>query len=513
MDSTPQQMSIPQEKQAASSSLPSGDSAPSLSSTVDSDEKQSTKSDGQERAGQDTIEAQTSESHTQTEQTSGQEQEKSDSDVEATGAASNNEPRKCWICFQDETEDTPTSSVWRSPCPCALTAHEACLLDWVADLEAPNQRKRTGSSPRIQCPQCKAKITVARPRSLIVDGVNAAERVAGQLVVPGIVISLAGTIFTGCWVHGLSSIFLVFGTEDASTLLNVKSGEGISARWGFGIPLIPVVLVLSRTTIADGVLPILPILFFATQIPEAQNGSLDLWSPSAAMTMASLPYLRGAYNALYKGLFAEREKKWIKEVRPRAGETGDDEDAGGGQGGDGGDNAAEEDVGFELNVEVEIFEEEENVADLADIINQQPAELLGIGQAAGPGAENDQNANQAHPQPAQAQRQNNLIVSTSQVADSIIGALLFPTVSAAMGILLKALLPKKWTTFQRLVDRQRPTLLQTQWGRSVVGGCLFVVMKDSLLLYSRYRVAQDHRKRRIVDYDRKKDKSKGRGSR
>ena len=98
-------------------------------------------------------------------------------------AESNKEPRKCWICFADETEDTPTSSEWRSPCPCSLTAHESCLLDFVADLEAPRNRKSSGP-PKIECPQCKAKITIARPRSLVVEGVRAVQRATARFILP-----------------------------------------------------------------------------------------------------------------------------------------------------------------------------------------------------------------------------------------------------------------------------------------------------------------------------------------
>ena len=96
---------------------------------------------------------------------------------------SSNEPRKCWICFADETEDTPTSSEWRSPCPCALTAHESCLLDWVADLEN-SQNRKSSSPPKIECPQCKAKITIARPRSLVVEGVRALQRATARFILP-----------------------------------------------------------------------------------------------------------------------------------------------------------------------------------------------------------------------------------------------------------------------------------------------------------------------------------------
>ena len=110
-------------------------------------------------------------------------QRKQQSRPKVKTAESNKEPVKCWICFADETEDTPTSSEWRSPCPCALTAHESCLLDWVADLENPLNRKSPGP-PKIECPQCKAKITIARPRSFVVEGVRAVQRATARFVLP-----------------------------------------------------------------------------------------------------------------------------------------------------------------------------------------------------------------------------------------------------------------------------------------------------------------------------------------
>lgn len=309
-------------------------------------------------------------------------------------------------------------------------------------------------------------------------------------------------------MHGLYTVFMIFGKHDAIRLLGIESQEGVSARWGFGLPLIPIVLVLSRTTLADNLLPVLPILFFATQSPQNENLDLTLWPPSAAMTVAALPYLRGAYNEVFKRLFSERQKRWNKEIQPRAGETGDDGTPANGQdAGIGGQADAEDGLNFELNVEVEIIEEGEEEADLG---NNQPQQGPNANGAAAV-AQGDAGQNQAQPQPQPPRpRQNNLIITTSQLADTFIGALAFPTISAAMGAILKAALPKTWTSPPGLWDRRRAGLLQTRWGRTIVGGCLFVVLKDTLLLYSRYRLAQDHRKRKVLDYDRKKGKATGR---
>ena len=400
------------------------------------------------------------------------------------------EPRKCWICFTDETEDTPASSAWRSPCPCALVAHESCLLDWVADLEAPNSRKRATSN-KILCPQCKSEIVVARPRSLTVEAVNAIERVTGRLVVPGLVLTLLGTVYTGCLVHGISTIYTVFGVEDAQRILD-DIPKLRPWKLFLGVPSIPVLLILARTRMADNLLPVIPIVFLAAG--RQTLADFDLWPPSAAMTIATLPYIRSAYNIMYDQLFGEWERRWLKEIQPRAGENDTDPAAGaGGQGanGDGGDG--QQALLMELDLEVEVFEDD--AAGGNDHIPQPQAPQNQDG-----AAQNQQQGANLNP----LGRQNNLIITTSHLADAVLGALIFPSVSAVMGALLKAALPPSWTTPSLSSYKGRSGLLQTRWGRTIVGGCLFVVLKDTVFLYSRWKLAQSHRKRRILDYDRTK---------
>ena len=339
----------------------------------------------------------------------------------------------------------------------------------------------------------------------MVEGISAVERVASRLVVPGVFVTLAGSLAMGCWIHGLGSVYVVFGRDDFKRLMGLDSGRGIGAKWGFGLPAIPVVLVLARTSLADNLLPVLPILFFATQGADyGRRGVQGLWPPSAAMTFASLPYLRGAYNEVYKRIFAQRVAKWTKEVQPRAEENGEGDAAQGNEGNEEGER--EGNVGFELNLEVEIFEEVEHAHPPPPQQQQQQGDGPPVRQDGG-AANREQGANPA-PVEAPAPRQNGLVVSTGRLADTIIGALSFPAIAATMGLLIKVGLPKKYTT--PATDRLRPGLLQTQWGRSVVGGCLFVVMKDMAILYTRYRLAQDHKKRRVVDYDGRRNKGKGR---
>lgn len=79
----------------------------------------------------------------------------------------------------------------------------------------------------------------------------------------------------------------------------------------------------------------------------------------------------------------------------------------------------------------------------------------------------------------------------------IAGALTFPAICYGAGELLRAILPSKMTT--RPLSRPLTGLLQERWGRSLVGGCLFVVLKDAFFLYVKYRRAMIRPMRKIVN--------------
>lgn len=401
---------------------------------------------------------------------------------------SDSEPRKCWICYTDETEDSPLNAEWRSPCPCALTAHEACLLDWLADMENPRSRRRNGRPSKMLCPQCKSEIVVSRPRSYIIDVVRLVERLAGRLVLPGVVFTLAGTVWAGCCAHGVYSMYFVFGTEEARRIFEESLDGSWSPSLNLGLPLIPLVLIFSRTRYAEGLLPAIPVLFFATH-GSTHEPDLDFWPPSAAMTFAALPYVKSFYTTLYERLFGKFERKWLAEVQPRAGETeGEQQDAA----------AALDDRGNNAQILMEIdLELQVGLGGDEDDAQAPPA---GQNQAGGGG-----------PVLGLGGRgQNELIADTSSLADTVLGALIFPAISASMGGLLKLVLPKSWTTpSPAVLEKGRPSLLQTRWGRSVIGGCVFVLLKDALVLYCRWKLAQTHRKRKILNYDRKKKRIVG----
>lgn len=463
------------------------------------------------------------------------------------------DPRKCWICFNDETEDDETTSEWRSPCTCSLVAHEQCLLDWIADMEAPSSVRRAGRrATKIECPQCKAEIRIARPRSLIVDAVRVGEKLTGTLLLPGFALVTGTALYSTLSLVGTNTIYQVFGMEDAGRILaplydapDMRIASPILRmlmhlhdhwRLDLGLPLIPTVLVASRTTFADSVLPFLPLIFFVS------SGSPDdvqlQWPPSAAFSFAALPYVRGFYNAFYERVCLPSEQKWLKEIQPRA----DAEDADAHLDHDHDHDHDHGDMdGVEIEVDFDIFADWNNGAVDNNEAEENPPAPVARPLNAPPMDDNDDmpalinvEAQEAAPapnvpaQPRRVRRERNIAFSTTSLADTILGALIFPSIAAAMGELLRHTLPGAWVTPPssapsiswlggwiatggKIGTKGRPTgFLQTRWGRSLVGGCLFVGLKDAVLLYVRWKMAQNHRKRRILDFGEREGGKVGR---
>jgi len=393
------------------------------------------------------------------------------------------------------------------------------------------------------------------------------------MVTPGAVTVLLGTVYTSSLAWGVHSIYAIFGAEDGfrilrplllsrirpplefdstarqigDRVLGITVDHLVHWRLYLGLPLITPILILSRSTLADSILPILPIVFFATQTPSPTD-TLDFtsWPPSASLSFAVLPYLRIAYNAAYRRIFGQKEMQWLREIQPRAGQA---QAEGNGAANDGAQEQAlrERDDGnvFEVRIDGGLWEdwedEEDNEAP-AEVPAAEPAPMQfpGVPEPAqqdppevheGLAAERPQepeqqppNANAeaveqpaqepqqaaADPAPAAAGNERRLSFSPTTIAESVLGALLFPTLASLSGEILKLALPQAWTaplpsstsTLARNGLRvSKKGLLQEKWGRSLVGGCCFVVLKDLVGVYVRWKMAEMHKRRRVVDYD------------
>jgi hypothetical protein len=408
-----------------------------------------------------------------------------------------------------------------------------------------------------------------------VDTVNTLERLADKASFPGIMMILGGVLWTSSTAWGVHSVYAVFGPQDGYRILGpwasaftrapvdvfIGSTAGTSkqilnivrnnfAHWRVhvGLPLISPMLILSRTHLADSYLPMLPIVFFASQA-HSPSEALDFrqWPPTASFTFAVLPYVRSLYNFYYEKVWAEKSKQWLREVQPRAGQ----DSTANGRGQDAVANAdepvpqpAEDGNIFEVRIDAGIFDDflEEENGDAQAVFAEGAEEDPGAPgpdvqanrpeprQAVAPRAERPAVAERpaAPPLPQQqagvpnpggnaaAGGERRLSFSPTAIVETVIGALLFPTIAGIAGEALKLVLPKSWTTAPvpsarfgyKLLPRR---FLQQQWARSIVGGCLFVVCKDALLLYVRWKVAQMHRHRKVMDSPEKKKKKRDAG--
>jgi hypothetical protein len=262
--------------------------------------------------------------------------------------------------------------------------------------------------------------------------------------------------------------------------------------------------------------------------------------------------VRSVYNTIYDRIWGEHEKRWLKEIQPRAVTEAQEANAAN----NGGDVAVEDgenmlEINIDLNnLEDWVEDDEGNNNNNQDAVpprpnedeqqahplNEPPLDQLPAGRAeeqpgipaiaAAPAPDvprqrpQQQNAQpEAIPAaaappaiPAERNGNLNLAISTNKLFESVLGALAFPAVSAVMGEVLRFVLPKSWTARAGWMGTARPTgLLQQKWGRSLVGGCMFVVLKDAVMLYVRWRMATDHRMRRVLDYKGKRAGSSARG--
>jgi hypothetical protein len=233
-----------------------------------------------------------------------------------------------------------------------------------------------------------------------------------------------------------------------------------------------------------------------------------------------LPYIRLSYLSLYDKYVYPQEKKWELAVqrKPREGETTDDVARA---------LQREDDEDNLLGIAVEIdYVEEADVADAPEgaepVAQPAPNEPEAQAQPAVAdqpqppvaAAQNDANAPRPPPPPIpadanaapdpprnaeQQQWEFRQTLSTAALARAMISALFLPAVSSVMGDLLRSTLPASWVL--RPKGHLTATgLLQDKWGRTLVGGMLWIVARDSLGLYVKWRKAQNQEKRKVLDY-------------
>ncbi|KAI0391376.1 hypothetical protein F5Y17DRAFT_440966 [Xylariaceae sp. FL0594] len=406
-------------------------------------------------------------------------------------AEAETDTRRCFVCLVDEPADSLSPADWSTPCECTLEGHQACLLAWVADLEA--QQKE------VRCPVCKAAIVVT-------ERYDAAVRLADALVArfsrwsPCVLLGFLGAgALVSSSAYGLKAISWFAGPEAALDFLVVRQRQkrvegalfGLWNRRGdtatqaalkinllhVGVlPLIAPALVLNRLSSSDIVL--LPAsLIYVTLF----NPSYDFltWPPAPEQVIGLFPAVKSTYYHLHRAVSKKLEKSWAARARALSAQQ---------QGSDA--NYAMQDVVAQPP------EPAMNILDLEiDIqIGGDPAEG---------GEEGEGNADGDNVPGAGGAAGIPWPRTSTDPINFLAGSLLFPSVCYGAGEILRLILPSRLTTKSPSSSLLPTGLLEERWGRSLVGGCLFVVLKDAFFLYVKYRKMMNFPYRRVKNSEKR----------
>ncbi|KKY35841.1 putative phytanoylhydroxylase [Diaporthe ampelina] len=126
-------------------------------------------------------------------------------------------------------------------------------------------------------------------------------------------------------------------------------------------------------------------------------------------------------------------------------------------------------------------------------------EPQGNGEQNAPPNDNNNN-NQAQEEPIR-ERNGGPSTTLTDLVNGVVTAITFPLVCWGAGEILRHALPDNWIT--RTHPRAATGLLQEQWGRSLVGGMVFIVARDAVNLYTKHRRVEVRKHRRGVNlYER-----------
>ncbi|KAF3016221.1 hypothetical protein E8E14_011778 [Neopestalotiopsis sp. 37M] len=413
---------------------------------------------------------------------------------------------RCFICLTDEPE-AELPSDWVTPCQCSLEGHQTCLLTWVADLEAQGKT--------VKCPVCKSKIDVIDRWDLAVQlsdtltrhltslspmvllsfgvggiimssalyGMQALETFAGpQAAVRYIFVEPETEGYLDVVLKRLKNALPSLGPNDTATAQQILSRENISVDGGvtvdwlhfFSLTLVAPALVLNRMPLGETIMIPLNISQYAIFLSDHSTDLLT-WPPSGQKVLAAFPVARAFYFHLHRAVSKALDRRLAAATSNSSGQQGDV---------------------AQLNPEPEIEHEEEGREHFIDV--NLNLNLPGDEDAEDEGAPANQPQGNGNAMPV---RPNAGTGGLSGLLNYLAGALLWPTVSYGAGSLLRLALPASWVT--KPSSGHATGILQERWGRSLVGGCLFVVLKDAFFLYVKWRTTLNRPYRRIRNVDRR----------
>ncbi|KAI1152356.1 hypothetical protein F4825DRAFT_461897 [Nemania diffusa] len=369
--------------------------------------------------------------------------------------------RRCFVCLVDEPEAAlPTD--WSTPCSCSLEGHQECLLAWVTDLEA--------QAKDVKCPVCKSPILVTERYDPAIQ-LSAFLHNKFSRWSPRILLGfIASGALVGSSVYGLEAIawfagpeaalaFLVNNNKDTPLFPFIRSSrreQSVNLLHFSVLPLIAPALIINRMNVGD-VITLPASLVYATLFNHSTE--FFTWPPSPERVMALYPALKSTYFHLHRTVSESLEKSWAARARNMSVEHGS-------------------------QTTHDVVPPPPEPAPAMNILDLEID--IQIGEADDDGV---------------AQRNRAADAGSRSPINFIAGALLWPGVCYGVGELMRRVLPYRFVN--KPLFGPSTGLLQEHWGRSFVGGCLFVVLKDVFFLYVKYKRMMNRPYRRIKNSDRR----------
>ncbi|KAF9397979.1 hypothetical protein BGX21_008303 [Mortierella sp. AD011] len=331
------------------------------------------------------------------------------------------EPNRCYICFGTEEDSVGR---WVKPCQCTLISHEDCLLDWI------DKNRQQFAKKQVRCSVCNTVYRLAEPNSMLLNIYSSFDSLVHAGIPYLTFLGLTCSVLITSTTYGAYAVLTVCGTEEGEKLL------GSPNPWGWrvwtGLPLIPVILIFSRTKIIDAFMPLIPLLIVG-------NDQLQVtFPPSPALTLSVMPWVRMAYNSLWAEMVTRLETRWRQQQIAGSGVAR-----------------------LGMNASIDSADADPPTAAATTYATNAADEELSF-------------------------------FDRKDLGRTIIGALLMPAISSICGSFLGHF------SFVR-------TRIPDNFHRNILGGCLFVVIKDLAGLVGTYQEMKRKRVRRIREYSEFKD--------
>ncbi|KAG0209752.1 hypothetical protein BGX28_009972 [Mortierella sp. GBA30] len=289
----------------------------------------------------------------------------------------------------------------------------------------------------VRCSVCNTVYRLAEPSSLLLNVYSTFDSLVHACIPYLTVLGLTCSVLITSTTYGAYAVLTVCGTEEGEKLLG--SPNPWSWRVWTGLPLIPVILIFSRTKLIDSFMPLIPLLIVG-------NDQLQVtFPPSPALTLSVMPWIRMAYNSVWTDMVSRLETRWRQQQIAGSGVAR---------------------LGMNASIDSHDADSASATAQAAGAANGGRIEAI---------AEEDLS-----------------FFDRKDLGRTIVGALLMPAISSICGSFLGHF------SFIR-------TRIPDNFHRNVLGGCLFVVVKDVASLFGTYQEMKRKRVRRIREYSEFKD--------